>query len=422
MKCTNYIVLMCLIAMQLVYPAVVADGTFNSLFGNNGFVFAPSQVGGNLVMDVKIQPDGKIVTLATFDATRILRYLKDGALDTSFANTGQADITDIIDFGSDILIRPDGKLIITGSNDVGTRFAFTRYHPNGERDLTFGTNGLAEYAVGGLEASALQRDEKIVAVGFHTTNAVILCLLPNGDLDPSFPTITTTYAAQVAGATAAHIYDVCIQDDQKIVVGGSVTIAGLLHFFLARYLPNGQLDTTFGNQGVSVTQVTPGQVSIVLGVQVTHDGSIIVAGLANDNADFFLARYTSQGYLDAGFGIGGFQVTSFVLTAGGLRASKPLVQADGKLVAFVRNASEVTVFRSTSDGSLDRSFGNSGSITLLQYAECRASAINEDGEIFMGAQEDSVVPRATLISLRVDSVRYSQLAQLLWRRYYNTIL
>jgi hypothetical protein len=53
-----------------------------------------------------------------------------------FQTTDFSNFTDVI---LDIALQPDGKIVAVGYTDID--FALARYLPNGELDLDFGTNG-----------------------------------------------------------------------------------------------------------------------------------------------------------------------------------------------------------------------------------------------------------------------------------------
>ena len=111
-------------------------------------------------------------------------------------------------------------------------------------------------------AVALQADGKIVAAGptsdpsidFRAGNFALARYHPNGTLDTTFSgdgQVITDFGGDEQ-ATA-----VALQPDGKIVVAGWSVISsttGLPDFALARYLPNGTLDTTFSGDGLVTTQ------------------------------------------------------------------------------------------------------------------------------------------------------------------------
>jgi uncharacterized delta-60 repeat protein len=197
----------------------------------------------------------------------------------------------------------------------------------------------------------------------------------DGDLDASFGRagrIMTDFAhsADIARAVA-------IQPDGRIVVGGTTyrdnDFSGE-DFALARYLPDGTLDPSFGIGG-RVTTDFPGLAAEISAVLVQPDGKILVAGgacpLFAFLGDFKLARYNPDGSLDAGFGQGGIVTTRF--PGQGSFASALALQADGRIVAagtdyvdFSSDDSSDTDFalaRYEPDGSPDTSFGRGGQVT-----------------------------------------------------------
>src|SRR5262245_29912893 len=69
-------------------------------------------------------------------------------LDTTFG-TGGITVTDFdgyCDVATDVVIQPDGKIILGGSKDDcgdhSSSFSLARYNPDGTLDPTFGTGGL----------------------------------------------------------------------------------------------------------------------------------------------------------------------------------------------------------------------------------------------------------------------------------------
>jgi uncharacterized delta-60 repeat protein len=111
-----------------------------------------------------------------------------------------------------------------------------------------------------------------------------------------------------AGNTNDTASDVAIQADGKIVVGGSTdVIIGPGRdddFAIARFNTNGTLDASFGGDGVVTTKVAGDQDDFVSALAIQGDGKIVVAGGADMDAssafdfDFAIARYNTDGTLD----------------------------------------------------------------------------------------------------------------------------
>ena len=106
---------------------------------------------------------------------------------------------------------------------------------------------------------------------------------------------------------------VALQGDGKIVaVGAGARDGGGRDFALARYNPNGSLDTSFSGDGKQTTDF--GGFSGASGVALQGDGKIVAVGDAGGGTtgfDFALARYNPNGSLDTSFSGDGKQTTDF---------------------------------------------------------------------------------------------------------------
>jgi uncharacterized delta-60 repeat protein len=182
-----------------------------------------------------------------------------------------------------------------------------------------------------------------------------------GDLDLGFGTAGRVVTDFGPGSNSAAA--VAIQADGKIVVVGG---SGSGDFALARYGTDGALDATFGTAGKVTTDFGPGA-SGASAVAIQPDGKIVAAGSTAPLGfccQFALARYDEDGNLDTSFGSGGMVTTAF---SGNSGASAVVIQADGKIVAaghtFDPFVSAFAIARYDADGNLDTSFGSGGRVT-----------------------------------------------------------
>jgi uncharacterized delta-60 repeat protein len=357
-----------LLTLSLISFGEGAPGDLDPSFGVGGKVttdFGP-RIGRALVL----QPDGKLVAAGgAFSEFALARYLPDGSLDTTFGTGGKV----ITPFGqafvaaNALVLQPDGKLVAagySGPSDEAFDFALARYLPDGSLDTSFGTDGKVTTDLGSSDvanALVVQPDGKLVAAGVTGKLAPIdfalVRYLPDGSLDHTFGvngTVTTDFGSSNDGAEA-----LVLQSDGKLVAAGSSNA----DFALARYLPNGTLDPTFGTGGKVTTDFFGESTASALVLQV--DGKLVAAGFAAEGvAAFALARYLTDGGLDPGFGTGGTVTTDF----GGQDMGLALVlQPDGKfVVAGGSNATGVFEFalaRYLATGDLDPSFGMGGRVT-----------------------------------------------------------
>jgi uncharacterized delta-60 repeat protein len=272
-------------------PTFSGDGKQTTDFGHFG-----DGAGG-----VALQGDGKIVAVGGTGGGdfALARYDPTGLLDPSFSGDGK-QTTDFSgqfsDVASELAIQPDGKIVVVGRGGVeGSNFALARYNPNGSLDTSFSGNGRQQTNFGGYDGAngvALQGDGKIVAVGFASLGGDfgLARYNPNGSLDTSFSgngRQTTDFGASADGASS-----VAIQGDGKIVAVGCACFddPSARDFALARYNPNGALDASFSNDGKLTTDFGASE-DAAGAVALQTDGKIVAVGGGGPGGDFALARY-----------------------------------------------------------------------------------------------------------------------------------
>jgi uncharacterized delta-60 repeat protein len=321
------------------------DGSMDTTFGGGLVSTSFSGGGESIPFAVAIQPDGKIIaagatggsTVSTF-IFAAARYNTDGTLDSTFGTVGTVTVVIPSSIVSSIAIEQDGEIILGGGSGfdggkgtvslvslAGTQFVLAGLNPDGSVDTAFGNGGKVQQTVGSGGSAfqlALQADGKIVAAGAALGGSGLTSLAltrynTDGSLDTSFGsagTVTTKFDGKVDVATG-----VAIQQDGKIVVGGFTSSAAaedqlspasqlypnnLSFVFLmavtspgsqiavARYNPDGSLDTSFGTGGVVTTAIDEGAAAFSMLIQ--QDNNIVLSGaatLGGDDIDFALARY-----------------------------------------------------------------------------------------------------------------------------------
>ncbi len=192
-----------------------------------------------------------------------------------------------------------------------------------------------------------------------------------GDPDPGFDEDGEVAINFTEGSGESGL-DVAVQEDGKVVVAGNIYrgSANGYDFALARYNPDGSLDTAFGSGGRVVTPVgTGGSFDEAYGVAVRPDGKIVAAGFTDNsgtNIDFAAVRYNPDGSLDTTFGTGGKVITPVTGTAADYAVD---VAAQGtKTVLIGRTAqpshNDFAAVRYDDNGALDPTFDVDGKATL----------------------------------------------------------
>ena len=364
-----------LVAAGLVsaIAALAAAGDSTTGFGRNGKVVTAVGPGDSIPYALIVEPDGKLVAAGeSGKGLALARYKRDGSLDTSFGRGGK--VTTAIRGGSGsagaLVLQPDGKLVAAGQSNNGSKpsvFTLVRYHANGSLDTSFGRGGKVTTAIGsgGSSASALvlQPDRKLVAVGSSKSGSV-----ENGSVKESFA--------------------------------------------LARYNPDGGLDTSFGRGGKVTTAIGLGDSA---GYEVVRqpDGKLVVAGETDGGllpngfraTDFALVRYNRDGSLDTSFGRGG-KVTTVIGRSGSF-AGALILQLDGRLVAAGSSTSnglryDFALVRYKRDGSLDTSFGRGGKVTTAigsGGSSASALVLQPDGKLVAAGQSSSASPTSGVFAL-----------------------
>ena len=164
--------------------------------------------------------------------------------------------------------------------------------------------------VGTLTAIEQSNGDLVVVTGINPT------AIPNLEV---FALVRYTSDGTLIGATHASFFTdgisspiaVAVQSNGDIVVVGtaSASIDAPLAFAIARFKPDGKLDTTFGNGGLVTTQ-PQGPFPTPSAVIAQPNGQILVGGFVDGSGvhkggQTVLVRYNFNGSLDTTFGTGG---------------------------------------------------------------------------------------------------------------------
>lgn len=256
----------------------------------------------------------------------------------------------------------------------------------GDLDTTFGTDGTVVTHVSRndfITSCTVQADDSILVGGSANGYYQRTCVArytPNGDLDTSF---NTTGINIFKVGVESQGQAIALQANEKVLITG-YAFEDLTKVATSRLNTDGTLDTSFNSTGSVTTQVFWGATGNSVVVQ--PDTNIVVGGLSyNSQSDFMLLRYDASGALDSGFGTGGRVTTSIDY---GANINKIALQADGKIVAGGYSydgsyASRFCLARYNTDGTIDTSFGTSGIVqtTIGTACEINSIAIQDDGYI-----------------------------------------
>ncbi|HEX8398793.1 MAG TPA: FG-GAP-like repeat-containing protein [Pyrinomonadaceae bacterium] len=357
-----------------------SPGALDLSFGMRGT--SAFRLGSNFQQSraVVIQPDGKVV-LAGFVVTcvvatcssdfLVVRFNPDGTLDNNFGTNGSV-VTDY--FGQNesafaAAIQTDGKIVIAGGlYDVTTGphvtgFKLVRYLPDGMLDPSFGTGGKVYESfddLGGTpQTMIIQPDGKIVVAGSDNNSVLFVARFnPNGSLDTSFG----TNGRIVSNAYNASFTQLVRQPDGKIIIAATSLPFEASTLRLIRLNANGTHDSNFGNAGV-VTSTFAGSFKPTLALQ--PDGKIIVSGYYR-NSDIRippLRRFNADGSVDGSFAPFHGETTGTICISCTQMPTKILLMPDGRFYLvglYIGSQREIAVSRYLNSGTIDNSFGFSG--------------------------------------------------------------
>ncbi|HCA57224.1 MAG TPA: hypothetical protein DEP46_04470 [Blastocatellia bacterium] len=178
-----------------------------------------------------------------------------------------------------------------------------------------------------------------------------------GDYDTTFGFL----GAAIDGSVVNHYpVGVAVQPDGKILVTGYRMVGGKKRFFLRRYHSNGQVDTSFGNNGSATSNAFLNSSADYSGsrIVVQANGRIAVAGLGGGYATIW--RFLSSGSADNSIGMGGMKtLTTYPDTTPRIATHSNILYAAIKKPGSVAEV----VIKFNSNGTRDLSFGSGGEAT-----------------------------------------------------------
>jgi uncharacterized delta-60 repeat protein len=398
--CLSRIALPGLIAAALFLPATAhaRPGSLDSSFGDRGRVFAdlPGTYLGSEFTSLARQPDGKLLVTGTLGTAggetegTVERRGPAGSLDPSFGEGGAVAAPN----ARGLALQDDGRILfgVDAGNSCQARAALHRLEPSGRPDLSFGKGGVSASFPLRVERIAIQPDGGIVVAGIALfgpcghdlvpkPGLALARLLPGGSLDPSFGNAGVVLT-QGEGLTETEVAGLALGEDGTAVVAAGSS--------LLRFSASGSLDTAFGANGV----VEPiGKPKALLGLP---GGELVLAGLSSHSCcevpgDFVLTRYRADGSLNPGFGDGGIAR----LDVGEIdEASALALAADGDIVLAGQSTSVASCEASCRFNTVLTRFTPSGAPDLSAGTDNWVPVFTPSGPASTGGQ-GKIVAMAT---------------------------
>ena len=279
------------------------NGTLDSSFGIGGIALldlrtVPACGTNQTAYDIAVAPDGNIIVVGgdgvipvssggcpgAIPAAIMLKISPTGSLLTP---TYFPRPTGNFRFQS-LTIQTDGKILVGYNDDGATAGAYQilRYNSDFTPDTSFGTNGSATFPIGTADPRGyvtsihVESSGKIVVIGYIAPNNAqpsIARFLPNGTLDTTFNGTGRLKFPDDQNVNLL-VNKIIRQPDGKYLISGAIS-QGWGGY---RVNPNGTLDSTFGNRtapGIAWFNPPTGNSTSV--PAILPDGSMIQFGYAN---------------------------------------------------------------------------------------------------------------------------------------------
>lgn len=299
-------------------------------------------------------------------------FAQDGQLDPTFANSGFAffDPTVTSERSTCLHVKADGR-ILGGGNEyegVNTECWILQCLPDGALDPDFGENGrsMVNFCTSADRLTMLlsQPDGKVLAAGYESFNndivdqGIVFRLTAAGDLDTSWGLAGLSYVTATYDVVLPAI---ALQPDGKVLAAGYYSYGSLQDGVVRRFLPNGDLDTTFGGNGQVL--ITSSGNDWINNVIVCPDGGILVGG--TETTTLVAYRYLADGTLDPAFGVGGKLMGTFG-SAGFIGGYTYMAVDEQQRILFYGNTtgttSHIGMKAYLPDGTPDLQFGDNGEV------------------------------------------------------------
>jgi len=278
---------------------LLPDGKPDRSFGSRGAVLLRRQ--GELIgAELAIDRVGRIVVVTRFhglneDVLRVLRLTKTGRLDRAFGRSGEQKVGfGRASFLGSVAVDRAGRVYVAGSDFDRRTFNVLRLTTRGSLDSAFGSAGVVSVPRRGIlalaTAVAVQGNGRVVLAGDERFegNSPAPCgycvfltvarLLPGGQPDPTF-----------GGAGVVHTNleltpggepELALQRDGRIVLAAGIQRGVSSSFLVVRVLRSGILDPGFGDHGYIVIDMRSAKRDndTAKAVAIGGDGSLVVAG------------------------------------------------------------------------------------------------------------------------------------------------
>lgn len=290
-----------------------ADGTVDQSYGTNGVAVDAAPGGGSTCESVRLDAQGRVVlAVGRGFSIEVTRLQIDGSLDTTFNGSGLNSKV-FVDYNAgsaDLAIQQNGGIIVGATVNAKSGAGGTtkylcglaRINSDGTLDPAFGQAGVAisdpatalsiNSRFNGLSSVAIDSEDRIYTSGEidDIRVSVVGRYLPEGGVDSSFGQRHTGFTVLRQGEESRFDH-LALQPDGKAVVAANTNPFGDSKIFVERLGIDGLPDQDFSGDGVVVFD-SPAPIAVP-GVQTAADGGLIVVGApveGNNLSDTIITR------------------------------------------------------------------------------------------------------------------------------------
>jgi uncharacterized delta-60 repeat protein len=313
----------------LCFDVVSQNQCLDASFGNAGILQVNFGNDSVFPKSIAIQQDGKIIVGSDIISSSnrdfmLSRFTSDGTIDSNFGVNGHL----ILDFNNNsddflkkIIVQTDGKILIGGNSKLTGfhKYSFIRLNVDGSLDFTFGINGKISHEINVnshhfLQDMVITNADKIAIVG-HTSICCsdepqlsiywnsdiinyIFFLNTNGDMDSTFSNSGTF---QLLSNNYEVINKIALTQNQDVIFSGYRNGVTWKNIFVGKLNQNGNIDSSFGNNGF--TEVSSAPIIIDKQLFVDENDKIFVQINAGDNGvyAFNLAKLSNSGAVEINY-------------------------------------------------------------------------------------------------------------------------
>jgi len=254
-------------------------------------------------------------------------------------------------------------------SSAGNQIYVKSISSDGKPNLAFADNGVFRTTLEGnnnrgIAAASVKTDQLFIGINTGNdshTNFGIICLKNDGTLDKNFGTdgIVITQTDNID-----QLQKIEIQYNGKILLAGTRFNGETVDILVVRYNKDGSIDESFGNNGTVTIDIEAGSSDFLTDIALDSNSNILVSGYtdASGKFDVFISRFNAAGNLDSSFGAQGIALINF---GGNDTATDMVIQDDGKIVVVGRGDNgmrqpTLIVARTLDSGILDDSFSEDG--------------------------------------------------------------